>query len=99
MSTQHAEPTERAIVARGRCVGIPDSTVPPAFAGRDPIEHKEIFAPGLRYALPGEEVELTRSEVKRLRGLGTLVDPDAKEVEIETGQTHAAGYSGRVTVK
>jgi hypothetical protein len=43
----------------------------------------------------GEEVELPRDEVLRLRGLGYLVDPSAKEIPVETGQTHA----GRLTLK
>jgi hypothetical protein len=82
------EPMEKAVVARGRCVGIPDPTAEPGFIGREPDTNKELFAPGLKYILPGEEVELPRSEVKRLRGLGTLVDPNAPEPTIETGQSH-----------
>jgi hypothetical protein len=31
----------------------------------------------------GEEVEMPRGEVKRLRSLGFLVDPDAPQVKME----------------
>jgi hypothetical protein len=90
---------EKATVARGRTVCVPDLSKPSVFAGREPDTHRELFAPGLRDIGPGEEVELPRDEVRRLRGLGFLVDPDAKEVAIEDGQTHAAGYAGRLTLK
>jgi hypothetical protein len=87
---------EKAIVARGRTVCVPDPTKPPAFVGREFETHREIFAPGLRDIGPGEEVELPRDEVRRLRGLGVLVDPDAKAVLREDGQTHAGK---RLTLK
>jgi hypothetical protein len=38
------EPTERAIVARGRTVVVPDPSVPSVFVGREPDTHREIFA-------------------------------------------------------
>jgi hypothetical protein len=83
------EPTERAVVARGRTVVVPDLSAPSVFAGREADTHREIFAPGTREVLSGEEVEMSRGEVKRLRSLGFLVDPDAVEVKVE-GPNHYA---------
>jgi hypothetical protein len=94
-SREHV-PMERATVARGRTVIVPDPTKPPTFIGREFETHREIFAPGTREIGPGEEVELPRDEVRRLRGFGYLVDPDAKVVDIETGQTHVGK---RLTLK
>jgi hypothetical protein len=92
------ESMEFATVARGRTICVPDPTQPSVFAGREPDTHRELFAPGLRDFGPGEEVELPRDEVKRLRELGFLTDPDAKEVIIEDGRTHAE-FGGRLTLK
>ena len=77
------EPMERAVVARGRTIAMPDPSAPSVFVGREPDTHREIFASVPREVGPGEEVELPRAEVKRLRNLGFLVDPDAVEVTIE----------------
>ena len=87
--TDREEPTERAIVARGRTVVVLDPSVPSVFVGREPETHREIFAPGMREVPAGEEVEMPRGEVKRLRSLGFLVDPDAAEVKVE-GPDHYA---------
>jgi hypothetical protein len=92
------ESMERAVVSRGRTVCVPDPTMPSVFAGREPDTHRELFAPGLRDYGPGEEVELPRDEVKRLRALGFFVDPDAKEVLIDDGRAHAE-FGGRLTLK
>jgi hypothetical protein len=82
------EAMERAVVSRGRTVCVPDPSVT-VFTGREPDgEHKERFAPGLREIGPGNEVELPRSEVLRLRKLGFLVDPDAAEIPTAEGPSY-----------
>ena len=85
--TAMREVMERAIVARGRTVIIPDSATR-VFTGRDPDTHAELFGQGSREIPPGNEVELPRSEVKRLRALGFLVDPDAAEIPIAEGPSY-----------
>jgi hypothetical protein len=89
-------PMERAIVARGRTVTVPDPTKPPAFVGRQIDTNVELFAPATRDFGPGEEVELPRDEVRRLRGFGYLVDSDATVIDIDTGEAHVGK---RVTLK
>jgi hypothetical protein len=95
MSREHTEEMERAIVARAHTICVPDPTKPPVFSGREPDSHRELFAPQTRDYGPGEEIELPVAEVRRLRGLGHLVDPAAKEVIVEDGQS----YNGRLTLK
>jgi hypothetical protein len=94
--TAIGEAMERAIVARGRTVVVPDPTKPPVFVGRQIETNREMFAPATRDFGPGEEVELPRGEAQRLRGFGYLVDADAKVVDIDTGEAHVGK---RLTVK
>jgi hypothetical protein len=89
-------PIERAIVARGRTICVPDPTKPPAFVGREIETNRAMFAPATRDFGPGEEVELPRDEVRRLRGFGYLVDSDATVIDIDTREAHVGK---RLTLK
>jgi len=69
------EATAIGIVARGRTLHLP---IPGErrSVGWDPNEKKTVYAAVTRGHGPGERVELPVSEIKRLQGLGFLVDPD-----------------------
>lgn len=73
----------RATVARGRTVTAPD----PAkreIAGTRP-DGSTIYATGTTDYGPGAEIELSASEVQRLRATGFLVDPGPTPVAIGEG--------------
>jgi hypothetical protein len=73
--TEPDEPLERAVVATGHVVHINSGRR--VQRGSDPNDFsKPIFRTPFVEATPGTEVELPRSEVKRLRETGHLVDPN-----------------------
>jgi hypothetical protein len=77
-----SEPLESATVARGRSVDMPSPGAKQEQTGFDLAEKRPVFRlPQTRYG-PGQVVKLPRSEVRRLRALGFLVDPDAKAVAV-----------------
>ena len=72
------EPREFAIVARGRSIDAP--TEQRRAVGYDPVKGEQLYAAVQRRYGPGERIELPISEIRRLRELGFLVDPDAAPV-------------------
>lgn len=64
------EPRELATVARGRQVHVP--TDQKRAVGYDRDSGEMIYAAVQRHYMPGEQVELPISEIRRLRGLGFL---------------------------
>ena len=69
------EPRELATVRPGRSVDVPDSIEKRA-VGYDRDTGKSIYAAVQHRYGPGQQVELPVSEIRRLRGLGFLVDPN-----------------------
>jgi hypothetical protein len=69
-----AERLVRGVVARGRTVHVP--TDQKVLAGYERETNRPIERIVCERRGPGETVELPGSEVKRLRALGFLVDPD-----------------------
>ena len=67
------EETATAIVASGRSVHINTERVQ---CGYDSVLGRPVFRQAFRTALPGEIVELPRSEIARLQAVGILVDPN-----------------------
>jgi hypothetical protein len=78
------EKLERATVARGRTIDVPDLTRK-TVAGRDPETGKPVFKPAIKQYGPGQEVSLPPDEVKHLRETGYLIDPDKIAPEIGEG--------------
>lgn len=74
-STAAGEPTEIATVARGRSVDVPSGER--RKVGHDPVTGEAIFAAVQRRYAEGQQVELPRSQITRLRELGFLTDPAA----------------------
>ena len=73
------EPRELATVRMGRSVDVPDPVEKRA-VGYDRDSGAMIFAAVQHRYGPGQQVELPVSEIRRLRGLGFLVDPSGEPV-------------------
>jgi hypothetical protein len=69
------EPRDLATVRTGRSVDVPDPIEKRA-VGYDRDTGKPIYAAVQHRYGPGQQVELPVSEIRRLRGLGFLVDPN-----------------------
>jgi hypothetical protein len=85
----------RATVAQGRTIMSADP-IDQVIIGYD-ADGKPIKRARSMYFDPGQEIELPPDEVKRLRALGYLVDPDAKPLPrgegpsfTEVGRSRAA---------
>jgi hypothetical protein len=68
------EPTGVAVVARGHCVHVPDGTR--HISGFDVDRRRNVYRQGFIERREGEQVTLYLSEIKRLREIGFLVDPN-----------------------
>lgn len=64
----------RGVVARGRTVVVP--TAQTRTAGYT-AEGKPIVVPVTKTFVPGQEIELPHDEIKWLRSIGHLIDPNA----------------------
>lgn len=82
------EPREVGVVAAGRCIDVPTDEI--ELSGYDREGQREIYRRVQKRHLPGESVELPKSEIARLRGLGFLVDPSAAPLPVDRGR-RAAG--------
>lgn len=69
------EPLERAVVERGHTLHAPVANQKRVVGW---IDGKRVFGPVSQAYGPGQEVLLPRSEVKRLREVGHLIDPNKK---------------------
>lgn len=69
------EQLARGVVARGHTVRVPHPTET-TIVGINQETGKPIRAPKVTDYGPGQEVTLPRSELKRLRELGHIVDPE-----------------------
>jgi hypothetical protein len=72
------EETATAIVATGHSVHVSDGTR--VACGYDALLSRPVYRQGFRIALPGETVELPKSEIEKLMALGYLIDPNSIEV-------------------
>ena len=79
------QPHEVGTVAAGRSVDIVVEG-DRVQCGFDKDAGVPVYRCAQRRALPGERVELPRSEIARLRGLGFLVDPSAAPVPTDKGR-------------
>ena len=73
------EPRELATVARSRSIDVP-GPVEKRAVGYDRDSGAMIYAAVQKRYGPGQQVELTVRECRRLRGLGFLVSPDDEPV-------------------
>jgi hypothetical protein len=84
----HGTPrTEKAIVARGRCIDVPHATQRETVGfGAD---GKPIKRAVTKQFVAGDEVELPVDDIARLRMLGYLIYPDqsAPPIAIESAET------------
>ena len=77
-------PMVKARVAKGRTLHLPDPSGKRVIVGTRAVEvdghitHADVTQSALMTAGPGTEVELAESEVKRLRELGFLENPDGR---------------------
>jgi hypothetical protein len=86
MSEQQTEATETATVARGRSLDI---VVDGKRRVVGYLEGKPVHGPVFRRAGPGEEVELQRDEIVRLKRLGFLVDDTVAATRHNADLSHA----------
>jgi hypothetical protein len=80
---QHSEKTARGIVARGRSVDVPDSSVRQTIGYN--AEGKPVTKAAIRTYLPGQELQLPEREILSLRERGFLLDPDQSVPELAEG--------------
>jgi hypothetical protein len=87
--------TARAVVARGRSIDVPTGGEPIA-VGATP-EGKPVSRGPVKQYGPGQEVELPIDEIKTLRGLGYLVDPDRVAPASGNGPQFSSEGPGQVS--
>lgn len=84
-----SEPLETGVVNRGHCISLPDPDQPRVLIGYDKKGAARFIA-APRLALPGETVTLLRSELKRMKRLGFIVDENRSVLPPCSGNVAAA---------
>lgn len=82
---------EEGVVARGRTILVPDPHKK-TLAGYNQ-EGKPVQRAVFNEYGPGKTVNLPSEEIKSLRKLGFLIDPDAQEIEVGPGPNYTEAGS------